>query len=83
MKSGKSFFSNIGTQDITQGPGTSRSGQCIANLEILDMREAMKNSFNLKAGVLLTTAFGVFWSPEHRGCDPCRRCSPAGFKKGD
>src|SRR2546428_13290299 len=48
------------------------------------MREAMKNSLSLKAGVLLTTAFGIILiSGSAGGLTFAADALPAGFKKGD
>jgi mono/diheme cytochrome c family protein len=47
------------------------------------MREAMKNSFSLKAGVLLTTAFGIILvSGSIGGVTLAADALPAGFKPG-
>jgi DMSO reductase family type II enzyme heme b subunit len=47
------------------------------------MREAMKNSFSLKAGVLLTTAFGIILvSGVTGGVTLAADALPAGFKPG-
>src|SRR5439155_23282476 len=49
-----------------------------------DMREVMKNSLSLKAGVLLTTAFGIILvSGNVGGLTFAADALPAGFKKGD
>jgi len=48
------------------------------------MREVMKNSLSLKAGVLLTTAFGIILvSGNVGGLTFAADALPAGFKKGD
>src|SRR5437870_885644 len=48
------------------------------------MREAMKNSLSLKAGILLTTAFGIILvSGSTGGLTLAAETLPAGFKKGD
>jgi hypothetical protein len=49
------------------------------------MREAMKNSLSLKAGALLTTAFGIILVSGSVGdlTFAADAALPAGFKKGD